>query len=271
MNGEAELGGDAAEVEHRDLEVIVRSGALAGQALVLDLKDHERALVWIDGRIDSVRGPGLHALWTAFHEVRAEVVDSRPVRFEHPELPLIFQADGARALLEASAVATGWVGLIFQDGRFVGTLPPGLHAFWRSEGNVRVLLAEDNEANQMVASEILGRLGIVLEIASNGREAIEMVAAGQGKYAAVLMDVQMPEMDGLEATRRIRGLPGAAAATPIIAMTANAMRRDREACVEAGMDDFVSKPIDAGVFLAVLQRLMDGEAAEGEAETAAVA
>jgi regulator of protease activity HflC (stomatin/prohibitin superfamily) len=125
--------------DHRDLEVIVRSGALAGQALVLDLKDHERALVWVDGRIESVRGPGLHALWTAFHEVRAEVVDARPVRFAHPELPLLLQAEGARAQLETAAVAAGFTGIVFQDGRFAGTLPPGVHAFWRGEAQVRVL------------------------------------------------------------------------------------------------------------------------------------
>ncbi|HEX4962432.1 MAG TPA: slipin family protein [Thermoanaerobaculia bacterium] len=105
--------------EHRDLEVIVRSGALEGQAQVLDLKDHERALVWVDGRVESVRGPGLHALWTAFHEVRTEVVDSRTVRFEHPELPLILKARNAQVLLETAAITAGWVGLVFQDGRHV--------------------------------------------------------------------------------------------------------------------------------------------------------
>ncbi len=125
--------------EHRDLEVIVRSGALAGQALVLDLKDHERAVVWVDGRVESVRGPGLTALWTAFHEVRAEVVDSRPVRFEHPELPLILAARGAHVLIETAAIVAGWVGLVFRDGRHVATLPPGVHAFWRGEAMVKVM------------------------------------------------------------------------------------------------------------------------------------
>lgn len=125
--------------EHRDLEVIARSGALAGEALVLDLKDHERALVWVDGRFHGLRGPGLHAFWTAFHEVRAEVVDARPVRFEHPELPVLLAAPGAPALLEPVSVEAGSVGLLFRDGRHVATLPPGQHAVWRGEGRVRVL------------------------------------------------------------------------------------------------------------------------------------
>jgi regulator of protease activity HflC (stomatin/prohibitin superfamily) len=141
---------------HRDLEVIVRSGVLAGQALVLDLKDHERALVWVDGRIESVRGPGLHALWTAFHEVRAEVIDSRPVRFEHPELPLILQAHGARALLETATVAAGQVGLVFHDGRHMGSVGPGVHAFWRGEAMVRVMPIDLRErAADVTGQEIM--------------------------------------------------------------------------------------------------------------------
>ena len=126
-------------IGHPDLPVIVRSGKLSGQALVLDLKDHERALVWVDGRIDAVIGPGLHALWTTFYEVRAELIDARPVRFEHPDLPVVLAARGARELLESATVAAGWVGLVFQDGRHVATLPPGVHAFWKGEALVRVL------------------------------------------------------------------------------------------------------------------------------------
>ena len=105
----------------------------------------------------------------------------------------------------------------------------------------------------MVASEILGRLGIVLEIANNGREALEMVRAGRGKYAAVLMDVQMPEMDGLAATRAIRGDP-ALHDLPIIAMTANAMKADLDACLDAGMNDHITKPIERKALLQTLRR-----------------
>jgi signal transduction histidine kinase/CheY-like chemotaxis protein/HPt (histidine-containing phosphotransfer) domain-containing protein len=108
-------------------------------------------------------------------------------------------------------------------------------------GGVRVLLAEDNEANQFVAQELLNRLGVELEIAQNGGEAVEMACTGH--FAAILMDVQMPEMDGLEATRRIRQDP-AFRDLPIIAMTANAMKSDEEACLAAGMNAFLAKPID---------------------------
>jgi PAS domain S-box-containing protein len=115
----------------------------------------------------------------------------------------------------------------------------------------RVLLAEDNETNQFVALELLGRLGIELEIAANGSEAVEMVRSKP--YAAVLMDMQMPEMDGLEATRRIRQ-ELAFRDLPIIAMTANAMKTDVEACLGAGMNDFVSKPIERAALAQTLRR-----------------
>lgn len=104
---------------------------------------------------------------------------------------------------------------------------------------LKILLVEDNAVNQKVARLTFQKLGYDLEIASNGREAIAMVQANS--YDVVFMDVQMPEMDGLSATRAIRQLPQI---QPwIIAMTANVMTEDREACLVAGMDDYVSKPI----------------------------
>ena len=107
---------------------------------------------------------------------------------------------------------------------------------------LRVLVAEDNEINQQVARELLEVAGVAVSIAANGRIAIEL--ARSERFDAVLMDLQMPEMDGLEATRRLRAGGGAAARLPIIAMTANAMAEDRERCLAAGMDDHLGKPID---------------------------
>jgi two-component system sensor histidine kinase/response regulator len=121
----------------------------------------------------------------------------------------------------------------------------------------RVLLAEDNETNQFVALEMLGRLGIELEIATNGREAVEM--AQKKPYAAILMDMQMPEVDGLEATRRIRQTPKLRD-LPIIAMTANAMKSDMDACLAAGMNDFVPKPIEHVALVQSLRRWLPARA-----------
>jgi CheY-like chemotaxis protein/HPt (histidine-containing phosphotransfer) domain-containing protein len=130
----------------------------------------------------------------------------------------------------------------------------------------RILLAEDNETNQFVALELLGRLGVELEIATSGVEALEMVRARP--YDAVLMDIQMPEMDGLEATRRIRQDP-ALERLPIIAMTANAMKADVDRALAAGMNDFVSKPIEQSALVASLRRWLPPAATDNPAETTA--
>ena len=123
----------------------------------------------------------------------------------------------------------------------------------REFDGVRALLAEDNEANQMVAVELLGRLGIELDLAKNGLEAVAMAQAEPARYDAILMDMQMPELDGLGATRALRADPRFTK-MPIIAMTANAMRADLDACLAAGMNDHVTKPIDRKVLVATLRR-----------------
>jgi two-component system sensor histidine kinase/response regulator len=115
------------------------------------------------------------------------------------------------------------------------------------------LLAEDNEANQLVAIELLARLGIELDVARNGREAIALADANPQKYALVLMDMQMPELDGVGATRALRADPRFAR-LPIIALTANAMKAELDACRAAGMNDAVTKPIDRAALVATLRR-----------------
>ena len=117
----------------------------------------------------------------------------------------------------------------------------------------RVLLAEDNEINILLAGEILRQVGLAYACARNGREAVAAAAAED--FDLILMDVHMPEMDGLEAARRIRALAGSRGRVPIVAMTANAMKSDRDACLEAGMDDFISKPFKPDAFLAALERV----------------
>ena len=122
---------------------------------------------------------------------------------------------------------------------------------------LRVLVAEDNPVNQEVTATLLAALGADVELASSGEEALRRFDAQ--RHDLVLMDVQMPEMDGLAATREIRRLENGGANggshLPIVAMTANAMSDDRAACLAAGMDDYVSKPIDVPQLVAAIERV----------------
>src|SRR5205085_3049742 len=105
----------------------------------------------------------------------------------------------------------------------------------------RILLVEDNDINQQVAKELLEDAGLVVDVAENGRAALDRI--GEHKYDLVFMDMQMPVMDGVTATHRIRAVRHLDA-MPVVAMTANAMEHDRRKCLDAGMNDFLVKPID---------------------------
>ncbi len=123
----------------------------------------------------------------------------------------------------------------------------------------RILLVEDEPVNQEVACTLLEEAGLSVERASNGQEAVALAAAGQ--FDLILMDMQMPVMNGIEATRRIRGLPGYAL-TPILAMTANAFEEDRQACLAAGMNDHIGKPVvPERLFSGVLEWLRQADGA----------
>ncbi len=129
---------------------------------------------------------------------------------------------------------------------------------WPSElpgdlSGVRVLLAEDNEINQLVAKEILKEMGVTVDVAENGLEAVKL--AGSNRYDVILMDLHMPVMDGFTATRSIKQLPQTQN-TPIIAMTADAMKGVQEQVLEAGMVDYVTKPFEPRELYGLLKRLM---------------
>jgi PAS domain S-box-containing protein len=134
----------------------------------------------------------------------------------------------------------------------------------RSFPGSRILLAEDNAINREIAVEILGEAGIAVDVAVDGREAVDKVRSHA--YDAILMDVQMPEMDGLAATRAIRRLPDGEK-IPILAMTANAFEDDREACLAAGMDDFIGKPVEPDVLFDILGLWLHGAPVSGMTAT----
>ncbi len=123
-----------------------------------------------------------------------------------------------------------------------------------NRGNVRILVAEDNEINRIVVGEILARAGYPIDVVNDGKQAVE--ALERNRYQLVLMDCQMPIMDGFEATRAIRQKEAGGRRIPIIALTANAMKGDRELCLEAGMDAYASKPIDPNGLLEAIEEML---------------
>jgi len=185
---------------------------------------------------------------------------ARAIRDRHPELPLVlfsslglrdadaedglFAASLAKPLRQSHLFDT-LVTLLASDAPVeTARAPapkPGINADMASEHPLRILLAEDNLVNQKLATRLLEQMGYRVDLASNGVEALESVA--RQSYDVVLMDVQMPEMDGLDAARRINADHPDGNRPRIVAMTANAMQGDREMCLAAGMDDYIAKPI----------------------------
>ncbi|MEY3176469.1 MAG: hypothetical protein RLZZ436_4383 [Planctomycetota bacterium] len=124
---------------HEKLDLIIRSGTLAAHAQVLDLQDHQRALVWIDGRFSHVLPPGQYAYWTSQRQVRVEVQDVRSVRFEHEQLRPIMRSPQVSRLLDICTVQRERAGVLFIDGRCVDTLQPGEYAFWKGAAEAKVV------------------------------------------------------------------------------------------------------------------------------------
>jgi two-component system, sensor histidine kinase and response regulator len=154
-----------------------------------------------------------------------------------------------RALRSAAAMSSPDAAPI-RPGRSPGGEPP-------QSTRARVLLVEDNAVNQMVAGALLERRGFDVVVAGNGREGVE--AFRRERFDLVLMDIQMPEMDGFEALAAIRALEGnSGRRTPVVALTAHALKEDRERCLAAGMDDYLSKPIESARLYEIIRNVLDG-------------
>jgi GAF domain-containing protein/DNA-binding response OmpR family regulator len=195
------------------------------------------------------------------------------VRAARPALPLVlFSSLGRREAVDGLFAAT--LGKPIHQSQLFDTLAtllahdevrkpaaaapkPALDAGMATRHPLRILLAEDNVVNQKLAMRLLQQMGYRADLASNGIEAIECVE--RQTYDVVLMDVQMPEMDGLEASRRITARWPATQRPRIVAMTANAMQGDRDMCIAAGMDDYVTKPIRVDALVAALSQVPSRE------------
>ena len=156
-------------VDHPELAVMVKVGAFSGQAEVVDVKDHERALVWVDGRLYGLYRPGVHVFWNVLSEVRVEILDARSIRLDHQEESAIVKLGSATALIEAVSIAAEETGLLYVDGKFQETLAPGRYLFWKGEANVvirrvdrRVEMLEIQGQEIMTADKLSLRLNAVV-------------------------------------------------------------------------------------------------------------
>ncbi len=245
------IAADSAENGPEALEML-RAAATAGRPYdiaVLDLMMPEMDGIELARRISA--DPALHAtrlimLASALTRRRdAEAAGIRAYLTKPARQSLLYDA-----LANAAAVGV--------DGSLPTPEPVADATTVAAEGPP-ILVVEDNPVNQAVAQGMLVRRGYSVEIAQDGLEAVEAVF--NGHHAAVLMDCQMPGMDGYEATAEIRRRQGAGAHIPIIAMTAHSMKGDRERCLAAGMDDYLSKPLDGKTLDAALARWVPQESA----------
>lgn len=138
---------------HEKLDLIVKSGVLAGQAEVLDVQDHQRALVWVEGRFSHILPAGLYAYWLGQKRVQVDLVDIRDVRFEHKDLNVISRQPTSRVLLDICEVQRDRAGVLFINGRYIDTLPPSQYAFWKGAAESRVVEVDLRET----AADISGQ------------------------------------------------------------------------------------------------------------------
>jgi len=179
---------------HPDLELLVKSGRLADEAMVIDVKDHERALVWIDGRFSGILDRGIYAVWTSEYAIRVEVVDARAMQFAHAELTVILRSSKAAALLEVLHVEPGHVSVWFRDGAYQATLVPGTYAFWKNAGKLKLVDVDLKEQvldisgqEIMTADKVTLRLNalVAYRITDPLRSVTEVDGAAQALYRAV--------------------------------------------------------------------------------------
>ncbi|HIJ61469.1 MAG TPA: response regulator [Rhodospirillaceae bacterium] len=233
--------------------VLAADAAQGLQALRQAASGSEFDLAIIDHHMPGMSGVDLAAVVRADHRLRALPMvlatsgdGTPPADVEHLFAAVVVKPVRQSALLDLLMDITGRTGL--DD---VMTPAPGPEPVATGPG-FRVLVAEDNSVNQQVAVGLLAKLGHRADVADDGGEAVTLVE--KCDYDFVLMDLQMPRMDGIAATRAIRALGTGKRETLIVAMTANAMPGDREVCLAAGMDDYIAKPIDRRRLAALIER-----------------
>ena len=170
---------------HSDkLDLIYKTGELDDDAIILDVQDYQRALVWIDGRFDSVLAGGLYGLWTTHRDIQVEIVDAREVRFNHPDMNVIYKSAGASELLEEVTVEEDHVGVLFQNSRYVDVLDAGRYVFWKGvelvkvfQVNISEMVMDISGQEIMTADKVTLRMNaIVAYVVKDAKKAVSATA-----------------------------------------------------------------------------------------------
>lgn len=241
------LGGVRVAVATQSATLLDALRALAASLGCVPVEAHEQPDIvlfdWTEGadseHIDALKRSARAVIAVCAQEKRDEIKQARVAGLEHYVLKPVRR----RSLVERIELALG-------DG-VVGEEPKENEQSQPLAG-LRVLLAEDNPINALLARTLLTREGCVVSAVQDGQEAVE--AAASGAYDLILLDIRMPRLDGLEAAQRIRAGQGPSARAPIVALTADAGEAERVQAFQAGMDDFITKPIDVTRLLAVAER-----------------
>jgi regulator of protease activity HflC (stomatin/prohibitin superfamily) len=251
---------------HRDLDMIVRSGALREEITVLDLTDYERALVWVDNRFDRILDPGLYAFWNTFRDVRVEIVDARKILFEHEDLNTILESQVAEDLLRVSVVEEGHVGVYFKDGDYVTTLAPGRYAFWLKGEEVKVYpvdlrqkVLDVSGQEIMTADKVSIRINAVVTYrVSDPRRSVEEVTDVD---QAVYRDAQLA-LRGVVGTRELDDLLAdrAAVADELESMLRNSVDEFGLTVISLGIRDIILPGDMKALFNKVIEALKASEA-----------
>ena len=182
--------------QHEKLDLIVKSGALKGHAVVLDLKDRQHALVWIDGRFSHILPPGLYAYWNSIKKVDFEMVAGTAVQFEHDDLNLIAKSPMASEVLDICSIDRDKAGVLFIDGEYKKTLPPGQYAFWRNAGDARIVEVDMRETTSDISGQDImtaDKVTLRLNAMANYRvsEAHRAVSASDDYRQALYREAQL--------------------------------------------------------------------------------
>jgi hypothetical protein len=226
---------------HRDLDMIVKADVLGDEAMVLDLKDYERALVWIDGRFDRILDSGRYAIWTRFKKVEVEILDARAVLFDHKDLNVILKSPDIGLVLNVFTIEEGHVGVYFKDGAYVKTLQPGEYASWQRVGRVKLYSIDMREKvldvsgqELMTADKVSLRMNAVVNYRiADARKSVEQVNdVEQALYR--------------EAQLALRAIVGTRELDTLLA-DKQAVANDLETVMRKRVDDFGVRVITLGI------------------------